>query len=80
MRKELFNAIKAKLASDVPEVQHIDLWNHNVEFVEQEEGWARPMGASSRLCGVWKDRVVTISRWQSAWQGTCYYSPCDRLG
>ena len=39
MRKELFNAIKAKLASDVPEVQHIDLWNHNVEFVEQEEGW-----------------------------------------
>lgn len=42
MRKELFNAIKAKLASDVPEVQHIDLWNHNVEFVEQEEGWARP--------------------------------------
>ena len=37
MRKELFNAIKAKLASDVPEVQHVDLWNHNVEFVEQEE-------------------------------------------
>lgn len=42
MRKELFNAIKAKLASDVPEVQHVDLWNHNVEFIEQEEGWARP--------------------------------------
>ena len=42
MRKELFNAIKEKLASDVPEVQHVDLWNHNVEFVEQEEGWARP--------------------------------------
>ena len=36
MRKELFNAIKAKLASDVPEVQHIDLWNHNVEFIEQD--------------------------------------------
>lgn len=26
----------------MPEVQHVDLWNHNVEFVEQEEGWARP--------------------------------------
>ena len=30
MRKELFNAIKAKLASDVPEVKHIDLWNKNI--------------------------------------------------
>ncbi len=42
MRKELYNAIKEKLASDVPEVKHIDLWNHNVEFIEQEEGWERP--------------------------------------
>lgn len=42
MRKELFNAIKAKLTSDVPEVRHIDLWNHNVEFIEQEDGWERP--------------------------------------
>lgn len=23
-------------------VNHIDLWNHNVEFIEQEENWARP--------------------------------------
>ncbi|MBT0708807.1 hypothetical protein INE90_01135 [Bacteroides uniformis] len=23
-------------------VAHVDLWNHNVEFIEQEEGWARP--------------------------------------
>ena len=42
MRKELFNAIKAKLASDVPEVKHINLWNHNVEFIDQEDVWARP--------------------------------------
>lgn len=42
MRKELFNTIKAKLASDVPEVVHVDLWNQNVEFIEQEDGWARP--------------------------------------
>lgn len=32
---------------DVPEgweraVKHIDLWNHNVEFIEQEENWERP--------------------------------------
>lgn len=42
MRKELYNAIKAKLTAEVPEVAHVDLWNHNVEFIEQEEGWARP--------------------------------------
>ena len=32
---------------DVPEgweraIKHIDLWNHNVEFIEQEEQWDRP--------------------------------------
>lgn len=42
MRKELYDAIKAKIAGDVPEVKHVDLWNHNVEFIEQEEGWERP--------------------------------------
>lgn len=33
--------------ADVPEgwerlIRHIDLWNHNVEFIEQEEQWERP--------------------------------------
>lgn len=42
MRKELYDAIKAKITSEVSEVKHVDLWNHNVEFIEQEEGWARP--------------------------------------
>lgn len=38
----MFEAIKAKLAAEVPEVKHVDLWNHNVEFIEQEDGWERP--------------------------------------
>ena len=42
MRKELWKAIKAKLESDVPEVKHIDLWNHNVEYIDQEDVWERP--------------------------------------
>jgi hypothetical protein len=42
MRKELFNAIKSKLASDVPEVKLIDLWNRNIEFIDQEDVWERP--------------------------------------
>lgn len=37
----------AETEDDVPEgweraIKHIDLWNHNVEFIEQEEQWARP--------------------------------------
>lgn len=42
MRNELFEAVKARLNARVPEIRHIDLWNHNVEFIEQEEGWERP--------------------------------------
>lgn len=42
MRKELYNAIKEKLNVNVPEVAHIALWNHNVEFIEQEDNWERP--------------------------------------
>ncbi len=25
-----------------PVIKHIDLWNHNVEFLEEEEAWPRP--------------------------------------
>ena len=42
MRAELYEAIKAKIAEAVPEIKHIDLWNHNVEFLEEETPWARP--------------------------------------
>lgn len=33
-----------EMDSDAPEraIRHIDLWNHNVEFIEQEQGWERP--------------------------------------
>lgn len=41
MRKELYEAIKAAIEK-AEDVKHIDLWNHNVEFIEQEEGWERP--------------------------------------
>ena len=42
MRQELFSMVKAILEKTVPEVKHIALWNHNVEFIEQEDAWARP--------------------------------------
>ena len=43
MRKEIYRAICAALLGiDGAPVKHVDLWNHNVEFIEQEEAWDRP--------------------------------------
>ena len=43
MRKEIYRAICAALRGiDGAPVRHVDLWNHNVEFIEQEEAWDRP--------------------------------------
>ena len=41
MRTELFTTIAEKLA-EIGDIRHIDLWNHNVEFIEQEQAWPRP--------------------------------------
>ncbi len=40
-RSELYRDIAARLA-DVEEIRHIDLWNRNVEFLEQERPWPTP--------------------------------------
>ena len=42
MRQELFNTVRDLLAIHVPEVRHVDLWNQNVEFIEEETAWERP--------------------------------------
>ncbi len=43
MREELYNKIKSAIeAMDGTPVRHIDLWNRNIEFIEQESAWARP--------------------------------------
>lgn len=41
MRREIFENVKWKLLSSGL-AKHVDLWNHNVEFIEQEEAWERP--------------------------------------
>ena len=41
IRKELYAAIRTAMAK-IEEVKHIDLWNHNVEFLAEEAGWERP--------------------------------------
>ncbi len=57
MRKELYKAIADRLfliaadgsmidpeVEEQPErlIKHVDLWNHNVEFLDQEQPWERP--------------------------------------
>ena len=57
MRKELYKAIADKLfliaadgsmidpeAEEQPErlIKYVDLWNHNVEFIDEEQPWERP--------------------------------------
>ena len=40
-RQELYTALCGRL-SEMERVKHVDLWNHNVEFLEQEDAWQRP--------------------------------------
>ena len=41
VRTELYRDIAGRLA-DVGEIRYIDLWNRNVEFLEQERPWPTP--------------------------------------
>lgn len=44
MRKELYGKLRERLldAENGLGIKHVDLWNHNVEFIEQETVWDRP--------------------------------------
>ncbi len=46
MRQEIFEKVSHALneigRSGERVIKHVALWNHNVEFIEQEEGWDRP--------------------------------------
>ena len=44
MRTELYNKLRKLLLEPKNGlgIKHVDLWNHNVEFLEQEAVWERP--------------------------------------
>ena len=43
MRREVYEMLCERLKTvGGGAIKHIDLWNHNVEFIEQEEQWERP--------------------------------------
>lgn len=61
MRKELYDLLCREL-KEVGDglIKHIDLWNHNVEFIEQEENWARP-AVFVEFCPIrWKAIVIGV--------------------
>lgn len=42
-RKEVYKELCKRLkAVQGVEIRHIDLWNENIVYIEQEEGWERP--------------------------------------
>lgn len=43
MRKEFYLAVSERLLSiEGSPIKHVDLWNNNVEYIEQETDWPRP--------------------------------------
>ncbi|MBR3757932.1 MAG: hypothetical protein IKK62_05830 [Bacteroidaceae bacterium] len=56
MRKELYKALCDRLKS-IGEIKHFDLWNRNVEFIEQEALWERP-AVFIEICPItWEPKV-----------------------
>lgn len=70
---------------DIPEgwepvVRHIDLWNHNVEFIEQEEAWERPAvfiefapiqwEHPAKVCGDYRGQGTLHLHIVTDWQGS----------
>lgn len=41
-RLNLFSDVKRAIEAQVPDVQHVDLYNENVEYVDEESPWQRP--------------------------------------
>ena len=64
MRKELYNRIKTMLLDEENGlgIKHVDLWNHNVEFIEQETVWDRP-AVFVEFCPI---------RWEAHQRGVSY--------
>ena len=83
MRKELYLALGRAL-KEVGDgaIRYVDLWNHNVEFIEQEEVWERPavfiecgrIGWNALMGGrEWKVKCELRLHVVTDWQGGSNY-------
>lgn len=41
MRKHLYQDL-VRILNGIPEIEHVDLWNRNVEFIEEDEAFPMP--------------------------------------
>ncbi|MDE6361332.1 MAG: hypothetical protein K2L39_08940 [Muribaculaceae bacterium] len=83
MRKELYRALVAALKEvEYGAIKHIDLWNRDIEFIEQDEPWERPAVFIEFEPITWHDivpakeyraearvRLHIITDWMSAGEG-----------
>ena len=73
---EIYRAIEAALEGTG--VKHVDLWNHNVEFIEQETAWEtpavfvefRPIGWEGVKEVLYRGTVEVTLHIVTAWEGT----------
>lgn len=79
MRKELYKDIIESL-KEIEEVRHIDLWNQNVEFLEEDPAFGRPAvfiefgpvswsgltGPNQEWKGTGEVRLHIVSDWQGS--------------
>lgn len=78
IRKEIYQAVVERLRAQLgDDILHFDLWNHNVEFIEQETAWERPAvfiefgeiswarlaGEPIVLCGEGTLRIHLVTDW-----------------
>lgn len=57
MREEIYTALVARISEQVPEVKHIDLWNEQVAYVEDEMPYDRPAVFIQFMPIQWEDLI-----------------------
>lgn len=65
MRKHLYQDL-VRILKEIPEIQHVDLWNRNVEFIEEDEAF--PMPAVFVELGQidWSPMSGTVLHWRGS--------------
>ena len=83
IRQNLYAALCERL-KEAESVKHVDLWNHNVEFLDAEDAWQRPAVfvefsqiawqsmAGGKYRGEGQIRLHLVTDWNDGGQGTAW--------
>lgn len=91
IRTTLYNVLRERI-SHLDAIRHIDLWNHNVEFIEQEQAWERPAVFVEFLPITWRTQkpqglytataqinLHLVTDWNSTEDALAAFELCDTL-